>query len=323
MTTASKEGDLDTCGFLVSSKKTAGVLFCGIGGADIGLQQAGFDIAWAIERDPVAADVYRQNFKYSPIVADIQDVDPSDLDGIDLLWASPPCQQYSQARDTRLPEHEGADLGYEVIRFLETLTPRYFLLENVPGYKNARSFQAIVECLNRLGYWVNWSILNAADYGVPQNRKRLILRAVREGFIPELPLKQDQKGWYQAISDLIPELPEVELAPWQVKALRINGQDRLLIPRDGARNYKEKGLKQIPGDRPAPTIRAMGHGGHSYQFNAIVNTKVLRLTPRCYARFQTFPDTFWLPASPVAAIKGIGNAVPCLLAKTISLFSSF
>lgn len=299
-------------------KRIAGTLFCGIGGADIGLQQAGFDIAWAIERDPVAANIYSQNFNHAPIIADVCQVDPNDLSPIDLLWASPPCQQYSQARDKKLPAHEGADLGYEVIRFLETLTPRYFCLENVPGYKTAGSFQAIVECLNKLGYWVNWSILNAADYGVPQNRKRLILRAVREGWIPELPLKQDQKGWYQAIADLIPELPEVELAPWQVKALGVNNNNLdLLIPRDGARNYKEKGLKKVPGDRPAPTVRAMGHGGHSYQFNAIVNAKVLRLSPRCYARFQNFPDNFRLPTSSTIAIKGIGNAVPCLLAEAI------
>lgn len=332
----------------------AGTLFSGIGGADIGLQQAGFDIAWAIERDPCAAEVYSRNFTHSPIVTDIRQVNPGDLDPIDLLWASPPCQQYSQARDKKLPVHEGADLGYEVVRFLEVLTPKYFCLENVPAYKNANSFSAIVECLNDLGYWSNWSILNAADYGVPQTRKRLILRAVLGGWLPELPLKQNWKGWYEAISDLVPDLPEAELAPWQIKALQSNGfpflpvaisggnstqangkrkvwkdsiapywsicctsQDRLLIPREGARNYKEKGLKQIPGNRPAPTIRAMGHDGHCYQFNAIVDARVLRVTPRCYARFQTFPDSFVLPDRPVAAIKGIGNAVPCLLAKTV------
>lgn len=332
----------------------AGTLFSGIGGADVGLQQAGFDLCWAIERDPIAAGIYAQNFNHPPIVTDIRQVSPSDLDSIDLLWASPPCQQASDARNKNLPRHEGADLGYEVVRFLKTLTPKFFCLENVPGYKREPAFGAIVECLNTLGYWTNWSVLNAADYGVPQARKRLILRAIRGGWLPELPLKQNWKGWYEAIADLVPDLPETELAPWQVGALQRNGfsflpaaisggnltqrngkrkvwknftepywvvccrgQDRLLVPREGARNYKEKGLKQIPGDRPAPTIRAMGHDGHCYQFNAIVDTKVLRVTPRCYARFQAFPDSFVLPDRPVAAIKGIGNAVPCLLAKTV------
>lgn len=297
----------------------AGTLFSGIGGADVGLQQAGFDIAWAIERDPCAAEVYSRNFTHSPIVTDIRQVNPGDLDPIDLLWASPPCQQYSQARDKKLPVHEGADLGYEVVRFLEVLIPKYFCLENVPAYKNANSFRAIVECLNDLNYWSAWSILNAADYGVPQARKRLILRAVRGGWLSELPLKQNWKGWYEAIADLVPNLPEAELAPWQTRYLQdLKVKDlRVLVPRVGARNYKEKGLKQIPGHRPAPTIRAMGHDGHCYQFNAIVDAKVLRVTPRCYARFQTFPDSFVLPDRPVAAIKGIGNAVPCLLAKTV------
>lgn len=336
----------------VPPKKTAGTLFSGIGGADIGLQQAGFDIAWAIERDPKAASIYAQNFCHDLIVADIRQVNPHDLDRIDLLWASPPCQQYSQARDKSLPVHEGADLGYEVIRFLEILKPQYFCLENVPGYKNADSFKAIVECLNRLGYWSNWSVLNAADYGVPQSRQRLILRAVRGGWLPELPLKQSRRGWYEAISDLVSNLPETSLAPWQIEALsnysglpttlivapdnpNANGKrykapgepswtvtassmsSRILIPRVGARNYKEEGLKQIPEHQPAPTIRAMGHDGHCHQFNVIEDTRVLRLTPRCYARFQTFPNTFWFPDRPVDAIKGIGNAVPCLLAKTV------
>lgn len=295
-----------------------GTLFSGIGGADIGLQQAGFDIAWAIERDPCAADVYSKNFTHSPIVTDICQVNPGDLDPIDLLWASPPCQQYSQARDKKLPIHEGADLGYEVIRFLEVLIPKYFCLENVPAYKSANSFKAIVECLNDMDYWTNWSILNAADHGVPQIRKRLILRAVRGGWLPELPLKQIWKGWYEAIADLVPVLPEAELAPWQARYLQNLKDSRALVPRVGARNYKEKGLNQIPGHRPAPTIRAMGHDGHCYQFNAIVDAKVLRVTPRCYARFQTFPDTFWLPDRPSVAIKGIGNAVPCLLAKILT-----
>jgi DNA (cytosine-5)-methyltransferase 1 len=145
----------------------------------------------------------------------------------------------------------------------------------------------------------------------------LILRAVRGGWLPELPLKQNWKGWYEAIIDLVPDLPETELAPWQARYLQDLKEFRALVPRVGARNYKEKGLNQIPGHRPAPTIRAMGHDGHCHQFNAIVDAKVLRVTPRCYARFQTFPDTFWLPDRPVDAIKGIGNAVPCLLVKAI------
>lgn len=302
----------------VSSKKTAGVLFCGIGGADIGLQQSGFDIAWAIERDPVAAEIYSKNFPHSPIVEDIRNVDPDDLDSIDLLWASPPCQQYSQARDKSLPVHEGADLGYEVIRFLEVLKPRYFCLENVPAYKSADSFKAIVECLNQMGYWSNWIVVNAADYGVPQSRQRLILRAVRGGWLSELPLRQSWKGWYDAISDLVPQLPSANLSSWQIQSLKNIKTSKVLIPRDGARNYKKKGLSQIPGDRPAPTIRAMSHDGHCYQFNAILDINVLKLTPRCYARFQSFPDTFWLPDRPVDAIKGIGNAVPCLLAEIIA-----
>lgn len=329
----------------------AGTLFSGIGGADVGLQQAGFDIAWAIERDPIAAGIYQQNFGHSPIVKDICQIDPRDLPPVDLLWASPPCQQFSTARAKNLPRHEGADLGFEVVRFLKALQPRYFILENVPGYKNATSFKAIVEVLNELGYWSNWQIVNAADFGVPQFRKRLILRSVKHGWLPEVPLAQPHNGWYEAIADLVPELPETELAPWQLRALRykviplpavvsptdLNASSkryktrteefysitpstanscRLLLPRVGTRNIA-KGLRQIPAESPAPTVRALGHDRHWRQFDAIVDRRVLKVTPRCFARLQSFPDSFWLPDDPVAATKGIGNAVPCELARAI------
>lgn len=338
----------------LDSRFTAGVLFSGIGGADVGLHQAGFDVVWAIERDPVAASIYAKNFNHDPIVEDVRTVDLAKLRQVDLIWASPPCQQYSTARSKKLPQHEGADAGLAVIRYLDLLRPRYFCLENVEGYKKSSAFREIMNALYRFEYWVEWSILNAADFGVPQSRRRLILRAIRGGIPASLVSLGNKLGWYQAICDLVSGLPETNLAAWQKKVLLESGCDvgeglwlvcgsnsggkakknilkpqntpywtvagtsrwdrLLLIPRVGAR---VKNFHPIGPSEPAPTIRALGHDRHWRQLDVIAEKKVYKVTPRCFARFQTFPDDFWLPDDPVIATKGIGNAVPCQLARTV------
>lgn len=287
---------------------TCATLFSGCGGADAGLRAAGFTPVWAIERDPDIAAIYERNFGHSPIVNSIENVNPNKLPEVDLLHMSPPCQEHSilkrgRKKKTTAAEEGRANVGYATIPFIQTLQPRFVTLENVEGYKRAPSFRAIVRCLEFLDYFVDWQVLNAADFGVPQSRRRLILRAVRGDRVPSLPFPTRRMGWYEAIEDLIPSLPDCELANWQKKALPpriINsllmspgnskaegkrwklpiepawsvctmGYPRaILFPRVGARDYKRKGLKVFPEKRPAPTVKALGHDGHWQQLDAIV-----------------------------------------------------
>lgn len=193
--------------------KTFASLFSGGGGADIGAAMAQFQPIWGVELDLDIAGVYAANLGHQPIVKSVVEVNPNSLERPDVLWASPPCQEWSVARSKSLPKRVDADIGYSIIPFLKTLQPKTFILENVEAYRKARVFHALVDVLHQLGYWTSWSVLNMADFGVPQTRRRLILRAVKDGFVPSLPQVQKWCGWYEAIANLIPTLPRIPVCP--------------------------------------------------------------------------------------------------------------
>lgn len=198
-----------------------GDLFAGGGGSSLGAIAADCTVAWAIEADPQIAAVYAANLGDHVIVCPLQDLDPVTLEPVDVLLASPPCPAFSTARSRTLAPRDDGWLGLAIIPYLEALRPRVFVLENVPPYLTTGwpILSQIVACLWRLGYVVDWSIVNAADYGVPQTRSRLFVRATRDGLLPPWPAPLPWVGWYQEIADLIPTLPESRLAPWQAKRL--------------------------------------------------------------------------------------------------------
>lgn len=336
--------------------KTIASLFSGGGGVEVGSFSADFKPIWGIEHDPQIADIYTTNVGHQPLIKSVSEVNPFHLERPDLLWASPPCQAYSIARNKNLPERNDADIGLAIIPFLEILQPPTFILENVEAYRKSKVFFAIVDALYRLGYWANWEVLNAADFGVPQTRRRLILRAVKNNFVPPLPTKEKWLGWYDAIADLIPNLQTGSLAPWQLKRLppRLldcflidsknadpNGKPTtkactepafticasiskslpkaFLIERAGTRH---KGLNLRSSQQPAWTIKCSitsdQRGGNRNAFiDALIEGQVLKLNTRSLARLQTFPDSYALPESTALAGKIIGNAVPPLMAQKL------
>jgi len=201
-----------------SSQPTVATLFSGGEGVGVGARAAGYRHLWGIERNADVAQVAELN-GFSAIVADVQDVDPETLARPDVLHASPPCLDASGANGSRIESEEGKALGRAIARYIHALRPRVFTLENIWFYRTFESFQTIVDALFAEGYMVDWEHLNAADFGVPQTRQRLILRAVRGSLLPPLPPAEPWIGWYEAIEDLIPTLPESKFAPWQLKRL--------------------------------------------------------------------------------------------------------
>lgn len=194
-------------------------LFSGFGGATCGAMAAGLTPLWGIEYDAKIAAVANENLGRHVHLANVLDVDPHTLPRVDVLHASPPCPNFSQAKTNGEETELDKSLARKVVRFIDVLRPRIFTLENVYQYRNSQSWAIIQNNLFDMGYWVSIEHVNAADYGVPQTRQRMIVRAVQGGWIPYLPAAQKWVGWYEAIEDLIPTLPESQFAPWQLKRL--------------------------------------------------------------------------------------------------------
>jgi DNA (cytosine-5)-methyltransferase 1 len=360
--------------------KTGATLFQGFDGVGIGMKAAGIETRWGIEwKDPVA-QVARDNGFHS-ITADILTVDPHSMERVDFLHASPPCTNASVANVNAEEGELDKALGYKTAQFVEVLHPEIFTLENVWQYRNFDAFKFILTTLERLGYWIDVQHVNAADFGVPQTRKRLILRARLGGWLPNLPDPVKWVGWYEAIEDLIPTLPESHFAPWQLARLPeeykscfigngnrsapvdpgdpadtiVSNQNQATL-RDFLVNTREahhnKGFSIRTNAEPAETLTSTA-GDHRYRYRAFLaaggngtndnctrandepawtvgdvnrpgnigraytNGRVVTMTPRALARFQSFPDWYELPSKKSLACYGIGNAVPPLMMQRI------
>jgi len=207
-------------------------LFSGGDLAGEGARMAGFTPIWGVEYDPdIAAVAELDGTKI--VVSKVEDVDFSTLATPDWLHMSPPCINASVAKAGAGEAPEDIEMAQGCIRAIRHFKPPYVSLENVWQYRNFESFQLIYAALMELGYQIRFWHLCAADYGVAQTRKRLIMVASLKG-TPKRPEQTHSKdghvgmfetipkwiGWYEAIEDLIPTLPESQFAEWQLSRLQ-------------------------------------------------------------------------------------------------------
>lgn len=311
---------------------TAGILFAGGGGVECGMIDAGIDPVWAVEwnsHNPKLSEAlihaHKRNFPDCQVVAKpVQQVNWRRLPRVKVLWSSPMCSSFSPANQGAEETMEDIEMAMAVCDAIAILTPTYFYLENVAQYRKSVSFDAIASTLKRLGYSVEWSIENFADYGLPQARKRLILRSALGVAVPPLPKKVEKHvGWYEAIADLIPGLPDSNLLPNQQqsvdKYLEKNPPVPLLIDRVGGRgDYKVK-----PGHLPANTIlRSQFTDGNNRNRNRcgdirLLSAEIKSLTIECVRRLQGFPDWYDLPAEIAIAGSILGYSVPPLFVQKL------
>lgn len=189
-------------------------LFSGVGGLSEGMHQAGFKTKLAFEIDDIASQAYKLNHKKTKVITkDIQRVTIAEvkrqLKGgkIHLLAGCPPCQGFSSLRtlNKRKPvKDERNELIKEYVRFVKALRPYTIMMENVPGLIHYKLFNESIKILKELGYSIDFKVVNVKDYGVPQNRKRLVLVGSRLGEIKVAPPPKIKKV---TVRDAIGKLP--------------------------------------------------------------------------------------------------------------------
>ena len=242
---------------------TIGTLLSGGECVGVGARAAGLTHLWGFEIENDIAQVARDN-GFDVVTADVMQLDPHALEVPDVLHASPVCKRASQANQSAELNEDGTKealedtaMGEKIASFIDVMQPRVFTLENVFAYRNFKAFKIICNALERGGYMWDFDSLNAADYGVPQTRRRLILRAIRGALLPNLPQPKKWVGWYSAIEDLIPTLPDSQFAPWQLARLPEGLFETSLVERHGAFNlHEEREITTARANEPVWTVRA-------------------------------------------------------------------
>jgi DNA (cytosine-5)-methyltransferase 1 len=315
------------------------VFFAGGGGIEASMIEAGILPIIAIEFDPdkpklsgAIADCHDRNFAQygcKLIRKTVQEIAAAGFPGFprtpDYLHASPVCSNFSNAKTNGLESDDDKAAARSVASAITTLKPKNFTLENVPRYKDSESFQIILAALGLEGYQVAWDIINMADYGLPQARRRLILRA-SIGIPIGLPQKSAQIGWYEAIAYLIPSMANSRLVPGQRRAvatfLEGNEPTPLLINRVGGRNeYRYK-----PGHLPCSTLMRShftdekGANRNKFADIWLPDGTVKSLSIEGAAILQGFPSWYQFPNSAATAGSIIGYSVPPSFA--LQLFQS-
>ena len=290
----------------------------------------------AVEWDVRIADVHSAAHPGKVLVEDVYDVEWSEIPGpFHYLHASPVCKSFSRARRDR-GERETDRCGAEaVVDAISEYEPGVVTVENVPQYVDTFSYRQIVEKLDELGYRMDTRIYDAADYGVPSRRPRMLLRAVRYGSLPPPPTPLPRVGWYDAVADLIDDLPDADLPEWVRVRLAYHGIDPLRIDRPLYVAGGSAGAKVVPhawGDQPSPVVKATtGEKARILVPRTVVSASgqirrvviIKGVSPRradgahVLARLVGLPDSYPLPVDPALASTIIGNGVPPPLARAV------
>ena len=317
-------------------------LFSGAGGLDLGFEKVGFNIVWANENDSTIWETYEKNHKAPLDKRDIRQIDLSEIPDCDGIIGGPPCQSWSEAGALRGIDDARGKLFFEFIRILKDKKPRFFLAENVSGMLANRhndAVQNIVQMFEDSGYNIYIKLLNAANYGVPQDRKRVFYVGFRKDINNTFifpPQRGNMVNLNQAISDLketaIPALlknkTNGEKCIVPNHEYMTGGYSSIYMSRNRVRSWDEQsftiqaGGRHAPIHPQAPKMKFIEQNKREF----IIGSEHLyrRLSVRECARIQTFPDSFRFYYNDVAdGYKMIGNAVPVRLAsymaKAISL----
>ena len=300
----------------------AGTYFSGGGLVEEGLKGI-IDPVVAVEYDEKISGVYRNNFGQHIVTADVRDVDPKELvkqiDGeVEYFHASPVCKNYSQAKSNHAEVELDKETAASTAKFINAVKPKVVTIENVKGYKDSEAMKIITDALDANGYTWDADVYNAADYGGYTNRERLIVRAVRDGKLPEKPKKMEHKsGWYEAVADIIPTLTEKKngVAPWMDIRLKADGIDWRNIDKPlyvMGSAYADGKVPHAFADELLPTLRTK-----SGDVIVMPDGKVYRAMGRVLARVSGVSDDYKMPFSENLSHTIIGNGIPTQLTEHV------
>lgn len=305
-----------------NSLMKAGTYFSGGGLVEEGLKGI-IDPVVAVEYDRKISGVYRNNFGQHIVTADVRDVDPKELvkhiDGeVEYFHASPVCKNYSQAKSNGGEVELDKETAKSTADFIDAVKPRVVTIENVKGYKDSEAMKIITQALDKNGYKWDADVYNAADFGGYTSRERLIVRAVKDGELPEKPKKQPRKGgWLEAVEDILPTLTEKKngVAPWMDTRLKVDGIDWQKVEKPlyvMGSAYADGKIPHAYGDEILPTLRTK-----SGDVIIMPGGKVLRADGRVLARITGLGDDYLLPKTESLAHTIIGNGIPVQLTQGV------
>jgi DNA (cytosine-5)-methyltransferase 1 len=312
-------------------------LFAGAGGLSKGFEDAGFSSLLAIESDRYSALTYQRNHpKAKVVVEDIKKLNQKELksfaklDNADLIIGGLPCQGFSMAGNLwrgRLNDDRN-NLYKEFKKFVKFLKPKFFVIENVANlakHKNGKTLKKIINGFQGLGYKVDYKVLNSAEYGVPQLRKRIFIIGNNLGVKNPFPKKTKRKEEFSTIASAISDLPPLK-----------SGETCTRIPNHESMNHSKQMLKKMKyvrdgGDRNHIPKRLRPKSGDLRKYVRFNSKKPSfcitgdmrkvfhpsqnrALTVRELARIQTFADDYEFLGNKISQQLQVGNAVPPLLA---------
>lgn len=294
-------------------------LFSGAGGFDLGFIQAGHEIIWANDIDKDCAATYKHNIGNHFVCEDIKNISINRIPNCDIVIGGFPCQGFSHANLKRNILDERNQLYLEFIRVVDDKKPKYFVAENVRGLVSLNKGEAIkliITDFESIGYNVAYQVFNAADFGVPQNRFRVIIIGVRNdifnGYFPfpiathaEKPTLLRQK-WI-TIGEALFDIPE----PDEEHYFKNHIYSKYKVT---DRNFT--GHRKTNPDKPSPTILAKNTGGNVATHHPKNHR---RMSVRESAIIQTFPIDFEFMGAMGSMYRQIGNAVAVEFAKKIGL----
>lgn len=325
-------------------KPSAIDLFSGCGGLTVGLERAGYRVIAAVEFDELACDTYALNHPKTELLrGDISTLNPHDVletlglevGELDLLAGCPPCQGFSTMRTRNGAAHIAEpknDLVFEFLRFALAMKPKLLMMENVPGLAADERLTEIVSELSAQGYRCKYDVFNAADFGAPQRRRRMIL----VGSLGKEPMFASPVKRVRTVRGVIGGLPDPEKSrdplhnyPVRhssdvlkiIKAIPVDGGSRSSLPRElklGC-HLRSDGFKDVYGrmawSKPSPTITGGCINPSKGRFIHPVADRAITL--REAALLQGFPRDykFSLKRGRYPAAQMIGNAFPPIFAQ--------